>query len=162
MSRLLILMGLLAACGNPAPVMPAFVPDAVGDGAALFTRGDLTGKELNLTVRGRKLGAVLGYAFTLELEGLTLNGEPDVEPVLGPNAFGEALYLSRVNPSSFVAAGARQGPAAGDRVVDDETVLARMKLTLGDGPAQVRLSRTSVRRANGDGVVISVGGGGVR
>jgi hypothetical protein len=156
---------LLAGCGDPTPMMvepPRFTSDAVSDGAALFTRGELLGRELQLTVLAKELGPVLGYAFTVELEGLAFDGEPVAEAALGPNAFGEAVYLAKTGPASLAVGAARQGAAAGERTLDGETALARMKLALGEGPSRVRLVRPSVRRANGDGVVVALSGGGVR
>lgn len=165
MSRLMVFTVLVLGCGKPQepvviepplpPVERKFVPDAVADGAALFTRAELKGSELEVTVVGKKLGAVLGYAFRLQVDGATASGDGVAVEALGPNAFGEALYFSR---GTSIGA-ARQGAAAGARTIDDETVLARMRIAVGDAAVQLKLTDTSVRRANGDGVVVALGGG---
>lgn len=146
----LMLVLVLAGCGGepvrPLPMTRVFVADAVGEGAALFTRAELRGDELAVAVVGRKLGPVLGYAFRLDAEGATV---PDaaVEPVLS-----NAMWFTR---------GGRVGAAlrGTEQAVEDETVLARWTLKVGDAPVRLRVVASSVRRANGDGVIVSLGGG---
>jgi len=164
-SRVLMLsVVVVVGCGNRPdevmqPPVPTFTADPVASGAALLTRATISGSDVDVTVVGRALGPVLGYAFTLRYEGLTPQADATVPEALGPNAYGEALYLKKPGTGTLAIGGARQGAAAGEKTISDETVLAELKLTLTGTDAKLSLTGTSVRRANGDAVVAAVAGG---
>ena len=156
MSRASWVVLWVVGCGAPPPVVQlvqVYTPDAVASGPALFTRAKLSGSDVDVEVVGRKLGPILGYAFRLEIDGLTPSGDPVAEHVLGT----DAVYLAK--GGRWVFAGARKGAAAGGQTVDDETVLGRAKLHLDITTASLKLRDTSVRRANGDSVAAAIGGG---
>jgi hypothetical protein len=159
---------LLVGCGpkpeemaKPEP-RPAFFADAIADGPALLARATVNGGDVEVQVIGRSLGEVLGYAFTVRFDGLQANGDAIVAEAIGPNAYGEAVYLSRLSGGALAIGGARQGAAAGGRQLDAETELARLKLRLTGETAALRLGGTSVRRVNGDAVVVAAAGGKIR
>jgi hypothetical protein len=163
-SRVISMVSLvvLVGCGR-APeqeeLKPVFTADAVGEGAALLTRATVTGTDVDVSIVGRSLGPILGYAFTLRFDGLTPQGDAAAEEALGPSTAGEAVYLAKLRDGALVIGGARQGSAAGERAVDQETVLTKLRFTLTGAAASLKLGATSVRRANGDGVVHAAGGG---
>jgi hypothetical protein len=156
----------LAACGEPKPppATPArFEADPQPSGAALWTEGELNADgTLTVTVWAQQLGPVLGYAFRLAADpSLTpLAGQAiSAEPTLGPNAFGEAIYLAKLGPGGLSVGAARQGPAAGERDLTAPTVAARLTLVPGTSEASVALRDVSVRRSSGDSLSVTLAGG---
>lgn len=165
MKRTMVVLGLMAtACGapekpeKPVVVAPVFEAAAPSEGAALFVRGALHGDQVELEVWGKQLGAVLGYAFRVRAENATVESGKAAE-ALGTD---HTIYLAKVSGPSLAIGAAREGAVAGERDLSAETLLATVTLKRGEGVSAYSLADTAVRRANGDGVVVHVTGGGVR
>ncbi|MBK7862746.1 MAG: hypothetical protein IPJ65_29875 [Archangiaceae bacterium] len=170
---------VVMACGGGRPAEPVADAGAGGGlgggaggagggapvvvGPALEVHATRSGAHLEVTVTGRSFGPVLGYAFALKFEGLAPQGEATTALALGPVSAGEAMYLTRLSTGVLRVGGVRQGLAAGERVIDAETELTRQRFDVTHDAFTLTLADVSVRRANGDGVVVTaVGAGGAR
>lgn len=151
-----------AAADSSVPAGASFAADDEPTGPALYVTVDTSDAvHPKATVWAAHLGAVFGIAAALRYDAAQLAPQqPRIEPLLGPDAAGEARYLIAARAGAVVLGAARRGPAAGEQEITAPVALAVVPLEVLDaGSSRLALERAQVRRADGSFVAVQVAGG---
>jgi hypothetical protein len=146
-----------------APREVRLVVDGPGEGASLWLDGRLDGSGVELEVWAKDLGEVFGYAAHVELAGDALAVDPGGAFALdgdalasGDPAAHHALVTS--GPGDIGFGECRASLAAGAVEVAAPVRLGTVRLRLGEArEGSIRLTRISVRRADGSFVEVTAG-----